>query len=185
MAAGYVFGTLYQGSAARRSKLLWRCGTLLLAGFVILRATNVYGDPRPWSPQPDWTLTLLSFLNPTRFPSSLQCLLLTLGPALMLLAALEGNAAPLDRLAVFGRVPLCFYVTQLLVVHTIALGVTVASGRDAAYLFVTEPFSERPPPGAGFGLPVVYACWAAAIGVLYALFRRTERSDRSDRSERS
>ncbi len=180
MAAGYVFGAFYQTTTARRVTLLRRWGWGLLAGFVILRAVNMYGDPTPWSPQSDGISSLLSFLNPTKFPASLQWLLLALGPALLLLVALEGSGATFRALEVFGRAPIFFYLAQLFVVHTIAVGVTLASGRDASYLFVTQPFSERPPSGAGFGLAVVYACWAAALLVLYPTCKRFERTARFD-----
>lgn len=181
MAAGYAFGAVYNGEPAYRVALLRRWGWGLLTGFVVLRAMNVYGDPTPWSPQSDWISSLMSFLNPTMFPASLQWLLLALGPALLLLAALEGRRPPLRMLDVFGRAPLFLYLVQLFVVHTIAIGVTFASGRDVAYLFVRQPFSERPPQGAGFGLVVVYACWAAAILVLYPLCNWFERTNRFER----
>ena len=45
--------------------------------FVINRFINVYGDPRPWSSS--W----LSFLNTTKYPPSLDFLLMTLGPAIL------------------------------------------------------------------------------------------------------
>jgi uncharacterized membrane protein len=82
-------------------------GLALTAGFVVLRAFNVYGDPFPWSPQRTGLLTALSFLNTTKYPPSLAFLLMTLGPAIASLAWFERLSGPVARfLIVFGRVPL-------------------------------------------------------------------------------
>jgi uncharacterized membrane protein len=51
MAAGYAFGALYELEAQRRRRLLRIIGATATALFVVIRATNVYGDPAPWSPQ--------------------------------------------------------------------------------------------------------------------------------------
>jgi uncharacterized membrane protein len=55
MAAGYCFGRLYGLPAERRRALLLRLGVALIAGFVVLRALNIYGDPRPWAPHAEPT----------------------------------------------------------------------------------------------------------------------------------
>ena len=171
MAAGYASGALWHLEQARRLALIRRWGLGLLAGFVLLRGLNLYGDPRPWSVQSTTLGTLISFLDLTKFPSSLQLLTLALGAALLALALLEARPAWLRPMAAFGRTPLFFYLAQIFITHVIALAVTVASGRDPSHLFVTQPFSERPSPGAGFALSVVYACWLATLGVLYPVCR--------------
>jgi hypothetical protein len=66
-----------------RRSLLLRLGLALSAAFVVLRALNVYGDPRPWTPQHTGMLTLLSFLNTTKYPPSLAYLFMTLGPVIL------------------------------------------------------------------------------------------------------
>jgi uncharacterized membrane protein len=90
MAAGYVFGRLYTMDAVERRRLLVRLGGGIIALFVILRATNVYGDASKWAVQPrGGAFTMLSFLNLTKYPPSLLYLCMTLGPAILLLAFLE------------------------------------------------------------------------------------------------
>ena len=90
MAAGYVFGRLYTLDAATRRRALIRLGERLVALFIVLRATNLYGDPSKWSVQPNGVgFTVLSFLNTTKYPPSLLYLCMTIGPAILLLAFME------------------------------------------------------------------------------------------------
>ena len=87
-----------------------------LALFIAIRLVNGYGEPVSWVVGDTAVRTLLSFLNLTKYPPSLDFLLATLGLSALLLAALE--RAP-DRLtgglAVFGGAPLFFYVVHLFV----------------------------------------------------------------------
>jgi uncharacterized membrane protein len=114
IALGYLFGTVYAWEAARRHALLVRLGLAITAAFVVLRGINMYGDASPWSTQASTVMTVLSFLNVTKYPPSLLFLLMTLGPAITVLAWVErpfrGRVA--RDLITFGRVPLFYYVTQ-------------------------------------------------------------------------
>jgi uncharacterized membrane protein len=89
MAAGYALGPVMKFDAETRRRWLLGLGAAITASFVLLRATNLYGDPAPWSMQETWSATMLSFLNCEKYPPSLLFLLMTLGPAVMLLAAFE------------------------------------------------------------------------------------------------
>jgi uncharacterized membrane protein len=80
MAAGYALGpTLTLNQEARRLRLV-RLGLILTLGFIVLRATNLYGDPAPWTMQSTWLATALSFVNCEKYPPSLLFLMMTLGP---------------------------------------------------------------------------------------------------------
>ncbi len=99
MAMGYALGPVFKlDPGSRRHLLLW-AGTALIAGFILLRATNLYGDPAPWSVQNSSLATLLSFINCEKYPPSLLYLMMTLGPALVLLALFETCPWPDCRLA--------------------------------------------------------------------------------------
>jgi uncharacterized membrane protein len=168
MAVGYAFGGLYaQPAAARRGPILaW--GALLTLGFVALRALDAYGDPGPWSPQQDVTYTVLSFLNCQKYPPSLLYLLMTLGPALLLLGALEGGIPKLGRwLIVFGRVPLFYYVVHLLVIDLLSIVFAVAQYGART----PDAFANGPPADYGHSLGVVYLVWIALVAALYPLCR--------------
>ncbi len=73
-ALGFSLGQIYNWEANRRRSFLLRAGAWVTLGFVLLRATNVYGDPSRWSVQKTGTYTLLSFLNTNKYPPSLLSL---------------------------------------------------------------------------------------------------------------
>ena len=93
MAAGYLLGPVMQLEGTARQRVLFWLGAAIILGFIVLRATNLYGDPEPWTIQQTWFSTILSFLNCEKYPPSLLYLMMTLGPALMLLAASNTRAA--------------------------------------------------------------------------------------------
>jgi len=169
IAAGYVFGGVYELAPARRRKLTLLLGASLTAAFIALRALNMYGDPSPWSSQTRPLFTLLSFLNVTKYPPSLAYLLMTLGPGLLVLAALErGQNRALDLLHTFGRVPLFAYVVHLALAHLLAGLSALALGFGTSVL--TNMFIGFPERW-GFGLVGVYAAWLAVLVMLYPLCR--------------
>lgn len=175
MAAGYVFGGVYQWTPDRRRAVLVRLGLACLAAFVVLRAPNFYGDPSHWSLQATPLFTLLSFVNVTKYPPSLLFLLITLGPALLLLAWFEATRARnwLTRtLDALGQVPLFFYLLQWPMAHAVALVASYLAGKPTSHLFANPPDAlMNAPMGAGFPLPVVYVCWMIALLLLVPLCR--------------
>jgi uncharacterized membrane protein len=168
MALGYAFGPWLSLPAAQRRRKVLALGLALIAAFVALRAANVYGDPRPWSPQRDALFTLFSFLNCQKYPPSLLFLLMTLGPALVALALLDRGLGPLGRpLRTLGRVPLFFWLMQWPVAHGLAVAVNAARGVPVGWMFAFPPFQS--PPGYGYGLPTVYLMWVVALLILYPM----------------
>ena len=173
IAAGYAFGAVYGWEPERRRRFLVRLGLAMAAAFVIIRATNLYGDPMPWSAQKNGVFTVLSFLNTAKYPPSLLFLLMTLGPAMVALAWFErGGRGPVGRaLVTFGRVPLFFYVLQWIVAHLVAIGFGLLAGQTVAHLFVFPGTLRPAPTGVGFGLGVTYLAWALGVVVTYPLCR--------------
>jgi hypothetical protein len=140
---------------------------MLTAAFILLRGLNVYGDPSPWSPQPEWWRTALSFLATTKYPASLLFLLMTLGPAIALLPRLErarGRVA--EAIRTIGRVPLFFWLLHVPLIHLIALGFSAARYGEVIPWLVRNPPTPLP-EGYGYGLPVVYVVTLAVILLLY------------------
>lgn len=173
MAAGYALGAVYSWEAERRRRFLLKLGASLIGLFAVIRSINIYGDPQPWIVQPTSVFTALSFLNVTKYPPSLSFLLLTLGSALLILAAADGVKGDgfLRRVAItFGRVPLFYFILQMFVAHAFGIVLNLLAGKDIGYFFLNFPESSTAaPPGAGFDLWVVYAAWIAGLAVLYPL----------------
>ena len=94
----------------------------LALGFLVLRAINGYGNPLPWSVQQTGVRTALSFLNANKYPPSLLYLLMTLGPAALILWMLDaGTPRWLRPALVFGRVPLFYFLLHLTLIHLLAV----------------------------------------------------------------
>lgn len=168
---GYALGHVYGWDAGRR-RLLVRLGAGMVAAFIVLRLTNLYGNPFPWSVQKNAAFTVLSFINTQKYPPSLLFVLMTLGPALLVLAWVEGvRRGPVGRaLVTFGRVPLFFYLLQWPVAHAMGLLLSLAAGKPTSHFFGMPGFTP-PQPGAGFSLGVSYLCWLAGVALLYPLCR--------------
>jgi uncharacterized membrane protein len=179
MAAGDAFGSLYQIDAERPARWLLRMGLTATFLFLLIRALNVYGDPGHWSKQKKLVFTVLSFVNTTKYPPSLQFLLMTLGPALLALWWFEskGGSAPglgfrfRAALVTFGRVHLFFYLLQWYTAHLIAVGLGLIAGQSVAWQFQSpiDKFTSPPLAGVGFPLWVVYVCWIVGVLLLYPL----------------
>jgi uncharacterized membrane protein len=173
MASGYALGVVYRWESKRRRKCLVRLGLTLTILFVVIRATNVYGDPQVWTRKSSTAFTILSFLNVTKYPVSLLFLLMTLGPALLVLAWTGGTRGSnvLSRILItFGRVPLFYFILQMVVAHGLGVLLGHLAGKNVAYLFMNFPASSTSaPPDAGFGLGVVYTAWVGGLLLLYPL----------------
>jgi uncharacterized membrane protein len=175
MALGYVFGTLYQPAydAGRRRKWLLWTGTAAILSFLILRGFNLYGDPNPWSPQPTAVNSILSFLNTTKYPMSLHFLLMTMGPALIFLALVEGVRNRIsDIILTFGGVSLFFYIVHIYVIHLLAFVALEIVGRSwTDYIITAEAWVSQTTADFGFDVWVVYLVWALVVVGMYPLCR--------------
>jgi len=184
---GYCLGSLYSPdidpAVRKRSLRSLGFGAILL--FIILRWTNVYGDPSHWSIQKNAVYTILSFINTTKYPPSLLYTLMTLGPALLFLAYAE---RPLNALAskitVFGRVPMFYYLVHIPLIHGLAILAAMASGHSAADMVNLTTWVTANPQlkGYGFSLPVVYVVWIGVILLLYPVSRRFDVYKRANQS---
>jgi uncharacterized membrane protein len=170
-ALGYGLGATFRWNAERRRRLLLYGGLALTAGFVALRAINSYGDPVRWATQASGALTLVSFLNTTKYPPSLLFLLMTLGPALLVLRALDADTPRLLQPALtFGRVPLFYFVLHLWLIHFLAVVVCYRQNGPIRWMLESPDLAAypfTPPPGWGFALPSVYLLWIAVVLLLY------------------
>ncbi len=176
MAAGYCLGTIFTWEATRRRRFLLCLGAAITVAFIVIRAINMYGDPNRWHHQPSALFTVLSFLNTTKYPPSLDFLLMTLGPAMIALAFLEGRRfSPDSPLIVFGRVPFFYYVLHLALAHLIAILMNFVRYGRAPFLLMASPSmggdAKLFPPNFGYPLWTVYVVWIVVLLVLYPVCR--------------
>ena len=171
MAAGYALAPVFMQPQAQRRRTLLRVGLLVTAGFVALRATNLYGDPAPWTPQDGFLPTLLSFINCEKYPPSLLYLAMTIGPGLIVLGLFQSANGRLTRIIVaIGRVPFLFYVAHLVLLHAMAIIVAGLTIGDISWLFRHMPLFNKP-AGYGLTLPSIYALWLVTLALLYPMCR--------------
>jgi uncharacterized membrane protein len=176
MAAGYCFGPVSRWEQERRQRFLIRFGLGLSIAFIVVRDWNRYGDPAPWSAQHSTLFTVLSFLNCTKYPPSLPFLLMTLGPAMIALSWLERvQFSRMNPLIVFGRVPFCYYLLHLAVIHAVTIFLNYLRYGWTKFLLIPAPSMGGPrpsfPANYGYELWVVYAVWIAVVVMLYPLCR--------------
>ncbi len=178
MALGFWAAGIYAWPAGRRERALRIAGVGAVAGFVVLRTLNGYGDPTPWTPQATPVMTTVSFFNTAKYPPSLIFLLMTLGPAALLLAWLErAMPGPRHPFVVFGRVPFAYYVVHFWLLHAVAALAALLRYGTATWAFFWHPLPsmggarEVFPADLGYPLWVVYVAWLLLVTALYPACR--------------
>ncbi|OUR92234.1 hypothetical protein A9Q87_07070 [Flavobacteriales bacterium 34_180_T64] len=170
---GYCFGTFYKSGfeASVRRKWLLRIGLGSIILFFIIRGFNVYGDLVPWTTQKNTTYTILSFFNAAKYPPSLVYILMTIGPSLLFLYAIESVKNRFTNFfLVFGRVPLFYYFLHVLVIHVLAIIVMVIFGGDWRDMILTATdFMTAKLATYGYSLWVVYIVWIGVVLLLYPI----------------
>jgi uncharacterized membrane protein len=180
MLLGYFAGTQFtpQTDPAKRRKFLRVVGFAAIGLFIVLRLINIYGDPVPWATQKDFVFTVMSFLNVSKYPPSLLFALITLGPMLILLAALDKVRSRIaNPFITFGRVPLFYFLGHFFLAHTVALLLFLhKTGKSFSSLDLhfSKSFGGITPEG-GYSLPWVYVAWIAVVIIMYPICRWYEK----------
>jgi uncharacterized membrane protein len=171
MAIGYAFGSVVALPAEKRRVRSLQCGVVALVAFMVLRATNWYGDSVKFVHLGSFERTTMSFFDVTKYPPSLQYLCVTLGVLLLVFAlmdyALERRWIPrvLGVVEVYGRVPFFYYVIHFYLLHVLAI-VALMLVMHTVHVSIGDTSLRK--DGAGlFGLPMVYAVWIVVVAVLY------------------
>ena len=170
MALGYCAGSLFVIHEKSRKKILMWMGISAIFLFILLRIGNLYGDPHPWSIQGDAVYSFLSFINVTKYPPSLQYALITLGPALLFLSFAEKPLRQIgEKVAVFGRVPMFYYLAHFLLIHSFASIAGVLTGYPEIVVLNKSIFRTPELQGYGFNLLSVYLIWIGLVLLLYPI----------------
>ncbi len=166
MAAGYAFGAVMIRDDAERRRLCLRIGLSATVVYILVGGLLTFLLPA----EPDSGPALFRFLEQQKYPASQLFLLMTLGPMIALLPSAERwHGAIANALAVFGRVPMFYYLIHLPLIHALALVVSlIRTGSITPWLFGNHPL--RPPDqpeGYMWSLALLYLVFAVAIVLLY------------------
>lgn len=174
MALGFVIGQILTREQTERRRWLLIIGGLMTLAFLVLRFTNLYGNPDSFQAQETAEKTIIAFLNVEKYPASLQFTLMTVGPALMLLAwfdrfdysSIFGWLG--QKILVFGRVPMFFYILHIFLLHILAIAVGLIFSQPVGWLFGARlPLIRQAPPEFGFNLPFIYLMTILIAVILY------------------
>lgn len=158
---GYCAGPLYARTIdmLSRRKLLITLGLGCWGLLLVLRGLNIYGEILPWQTQGTFILTVMDFINFTKYPPSLNFLLLTIGSALLLLAWFETRSNKfVDALEVFGSAPMFIYILHLYVL-LISYRIVLAT--------------VGPNQGDLFAFDSVWQIWAITALLMWVLYYPT------------
>ena len=155
---GYFAGPLYARTmeGPSRRKRLIGIGLSAFALLLVLRGLNKYGEVLPWQTQNSTLLTVMDAINFTKYPPSLDFVLLTIPTALLLLAWFETlSGCFIAALAVFGSAPMFFYILHLYVLLISYRIVLATVGPNAGDLFALDS---------------VWQIWATAVLLVLLLY---------------
>lgn len=188
MSLGYCLGELYASNydAEKRKRVLITAGGAAVILFIVLRWSNLYGDPVKWSEQKNGFFTFLSFINVNKYPFSLLYVLLTVGSALLFLGFTERLLNGVVKVvSVYGRVPMFYYLIHIYIIHLIALiASAVTPGQNWHIWLLQKPvWFTTDLKGYGFSLPVSYMVWIAIVVGLYPLCKRYDRYKQSHKDK--
>lgn len=189
MVLGYLFGHLYDPGfeTSRRKAFLWKAGLAAIGLFVLLRTFNIYGEPIHWAPQKDFTYSVLSFLNASKYPPSLLYLLMTIGPAILFLYWSETRFKKTEHFfAIIGRVPFFYYIIHFYVIHLVSLPGVWYAGAPWTFNQLSVQNMTRPSPELlqyGYPLAVTYGAWLVVIAIMYPMCRWYDRYKRNNRDK--
>lgn len=169
MGLGYVLGQLFLQPSYLRQKYLVVIGVSCISLFLILRMFVGYGDPKMW--ELDSEVSLLAIFNTTKYPPSLQFLLMTIGPGLLCLMLLEKAQVSIERLKLYqwtlaiGKVPMFFYILHVPLINFGAQIFTWIQFEKAINFNMVSPSNW--PEAYSPSLLVVYLAWLAVVFILY------------------
>lgn len=136
---GYCLGQQFfraERPLATAMPKLAKLGLVSILLFMILRLINIYGD-HPWQQYAELTQSLMSFFNLTKYPPSLDFILLNCGLGLILLWWFYRmqQRAWLKPLIVFGSVPMFVYILHLYLLKLLYLLALAVFGRNHGEYF--------------------------------------------------
>jgi uncharacterized membrane protein len=140
----------------RRRQLMLMLGGGALLALAVLRGFNIYGEEMPWVHGETAVQTVMSFFNFTKYPPSLDFLLMTIGTGFLVMVWLEPVENWFTRAcATFGGAPMFYYMLHLYVL----LGLQ--------HLLVAIFGANH---GERFGIDVLWPVWVVSLALMPVLY---------------
>lgn len=173
MIAGYCFGRLFTDYEGKnRNKILIRSGISAILFFIILRASNIYGDPDKWSQQKSLLLSIFNFIDTQKYPPSLLYMSMTIGPAILFLVRFGSVRNRISQIiTVYGKVPFFYYILHFYLIHALSMIFFLTRGHrlEEGIHQGNQILPDFIISGEGYSLEVVYLVWIFVIICLYPL----------------
>ena len=171
MLLGFAAGKIFELEQAERKRRFVQLGLAAIGLFIIVRAINIYGDTFPWAVQKNALYTVLSFINVTKYPPSLDFCLLFLGIMFLLLRAVQGvQNRWTEAVSVYGKVPLFYFIVHWYLIHPLVLLMVLLQGFKGSDMVFGLNFG-RPKTGSGLPLWAIYLVWVGIVLALYPVCR--------------
>ncbi|MFL3649609.1 MAG: DUF1624 domain-containing protein [Pseudoalteromonas sp.] len=175
MALAYCAGVYYKAKeystkTINHAALL---GISCLALYAVLRGFNLYGDASIFTVHSNTVDTVMSLLNPTKYPLSLQFMLLTVGLGLIALKLLSHFKVDFSHgfLQVLGKTSMFSYLVHLYLLHAIAWLLIPFLGLNFSDMTYGETLVGLP-PGYGMNYIATLTFIAVVIGLTTLLAKR-------------
>jgi uncharacterized membrane protein len=163
--AGPIFARGFD--SARRRSVLVVLGLACWATLLLLRGFNIYGENAPWTHQATAIQTVMDFLNYTKYPPSLDFLLMTLGGGFFVLAAMDQADNVFSRfMSVFGGAPMFYYLVHL--------AVLISSYKILLAIFGPNQVSPTGVARFGVGPDQFWLVWVVTVGMWFLLYYPTK-----------
>ena len=165
---GFSTGKLFLLPVTQKRKYFLSIGTCLIVVFLIFRLINKFGDS-PWTKQKSEALTIVSFLNVTKYPPSVQFGLLMLGIMFLILYCVEGLKNRFTGItSTYGKVPLFYFIVHWYILHSILFLIIFLQGYKFSDFVFGFNFG-RPEGASGVNLTMVYFIWICLVALMYPL----------------
>lgn len=163
MMAGYGFGIILQMEPNRRKKLFIRIGLGATIAFVIVGSAYIL-----WNPTADAPPFIFRLLNQQKYPASQLFLLMTLGPAILIMPFVEKTHGFISRaMILFGRVPFFYYLLHIPLIHISSLFINLLiDGQMHQEWYNNAPYVWFEPEHH-WSLGVLYFVFVIDVVILY------------------